>query len=409
LAKIKVSVVNCSSYYPEILDPALEACLKALNCFKDIIKPGKKILIKPNLLSPNHPEKTITTHPMFVEAVIKMIVEVTGQPENITLADSCVPILPHTENGLKKLYEATGMISLPERTGIILNYDNGSTKISFADGVSVKQIDAINPVVEADIIINIPKLKTHNLTVTTGAVKNMFGIIPGMGKPGFHTRFFDVSMFCNLLIDIAYAVRPQLTIMDGILGMEGDGPGNGGTPRKTNLILASIDPFALDNIASNIMGLNEDDNPVLFEAKKRKISGAFIENIELLGGSLSELKIKGFKLPHVTRKEISSNIITNAIKRVARNSLNPYPKINRKKCMRDSCKTCKKICPQSAISDSLKDKDALIFDYNKCTRCFCCSEACPEGAIENKYTFIGNIMVNKYGLGGKKTLNNMTG
>ena len=105
--KIKVSVVHCSSYDMEILDPALGNCLDALNCFKDIIKPGKKILIKPNLLSPNNPEKAITTHPLFVEAVIKKIVEITGQPENITLADSCVPILPHTKNGLRKLYEAT--------------------------------------------------------------------------------------------------------------------------------------------------------------------------------------------------------------------------------------------------------------------------------------------------------------
>ena len=404
MGKTKVSVVNCSSYDPEILDPALKECLKALNCFKDIIKPGKKILIKPNLLSPNNPQKAITTHPMFVVAVIKKIVEITGQPENITLADSCVPILPYTENGLKKLYEATGMINLPDRTGIILNYDNESTKISVVDGVSVKQIDVISPVVKADIIINIPKLKTHNLTVTTGAVKNMFGIIPGMAKPGFHTRFFDVSMFCNMLIDIACAVKPHLTIMDGILGMEGDGPGNGGTPRKTNLILASTDPFALDNIASNIMGLSEDDNPVLHEAKKRNISGAFLENVDILGGSLSELKIDGFKLPNAARKEIRSNIITDIIQRVARNSLNPYPKIDRKKCRGESCKVCKKICPQAAISDSLKDKHTLIFDYNKCTRCFCCSEVCPTGAIENKYTFLGNLMVNKYGLGGKKKI-----
>jgi len=404
LTKIKVSVVHCSSYDPEIIDPALEECLSALNCFKDIIKPGKKILIKPNLLSPNNPEKAITTHPMFVEAIIKKIVEVTGQPENITLADSCVPILPYTENGLKKLYEATGMINLSEKTGIILNYDNRSSKISIAEGVSVKQIDAIRAVARADIIINLPKFKTHNLTVTTGAVKNLFGIIPGMSKPGFHTRFFDISMFCNMLIDIAYAVKPQLTIMDGILGMEGDGPGNGGIPRKTNLILSSTDPFALDNIASNIMGLSEDDNPVLSEAKKRNISGAFIENIELLGGLLSELRINNFVLPRAARKEISSNFLTNILKRVARNSLNPYPKIDRKKCLGDSCRTCKKICPQTAISDSLRDKDALIFDYNKCTRCFCCSETCPEGAIENKYTFLGNLMVNKYGLGGTKKI-----
>jgi uncharacterized protein (DUF362 family)/Pyruvate/2-oxoacid:ferredoxin oxidoreductase delta subunit len=402
LDKIKVSVINCDSYDPEIIDPALEGCINALDCFEDIIRPEMKILIKPNLLSPNKPEKAITTHPLFVEAIIKKIVQTTGRPENITLADSCVPILSHTESGLKKLYEATGMISLHERTGINLNYDNSTSKVSYSDGVSVKQFDAIKPATEADIIINIPKLKTHNLTVATGAVKNMFGIIPGMAKPGFHTRFFDVSMFCNLLIDIVCAVKPQLTIMDGILGMEGDGPGNGGTPIKTNLILASTDPFALDNIASNIMGLSEDDNPVLYEAKKRQISGAFLENIALSGGILSELKINGFKLPSSAKKEMGSNFLTNTIKRFARNSLNPYPEILRKKCRGDSCKVCKKICPQSAISDSSKNKNDLVFDYNKCIRCFCCSEACPNGAIENKYTFLGNLMVNKYGLGGKK-------
>ena len=402
--KIRVSVVKCSSYDPEILDPALERCLGALNCFRDIIKPGKKILLKPNLLSPNSPEKAITTHPLFVEAVIKKIVQITGQPENITLADSCVPILPYTENGLKKLYEATGMINLPKRTGIILNYNNKVTSVSYPDGISIKQFDTLSAAVEADIIINIPKLKTHNLTVTTGAVKNMFGIIPGMAKPGFHTRFFNISMFCNMLIDIVCAADPQLTIMDGILGMEGNGPGNGGTPRKTNLILSSIDPFALDNIASNIMGLVEDDNPVLSEAKKRNFSGAYIESIELLGGLISELKIDGFKLPKVSGKEKGSSAMGKIIKKVALNVLNPYPVIKRKKCFGDKCKACKKICPQAAISDSRRNKNALIFDYNKCTRCFCCSEVCPTGAVENKYTLLGNIMVNGYGLGGKKKI-----
>jgi len=404
LNKIKVSVVNCSSYDPEILDPALGRCLGALNCFRDIIKPGKKILLKPNLLSPNSPEKAITTHPLFVEAIIKKIVDVTGQPENITLADSCVPILPYTESGLKKLYEATGMINLPKRTGINLNYDNRVSKVFYADGISIKQFDTLIPAVEADIIINIPKLKTHNLTVTTGAVKNMFGIIPGMSKPGFHTRFFNISMFCNMLIDIVCAADPQLTIMDGILGMEGDGPGNGGTPRKTNLILSSIDPFALDNIASNIMGLGEDDNPVLTEAKKRNFSGAFIESIELLGGLISELKIDGFKLPRASVKEKETTAFGNLIKKVALNGLNPYPIIDRRKCIGNSCKTCKRICPRGAISDSRRNEDALIFDYNKCIRCFCCSEVCPTGAVENKYTLLGNIIVNGYGLGGKKKL-----
>jgi len=400
--KIKVSVKRCGDYDEENLSSALDTCLNALGNFNDIVRPDKKILLKPNLLSPSEPEKAITTHPLFIESIIKKIVKITNQPENIILADSCVPLLKYNKNGLRRLYEATGMDSLPERTGIALNYNNNYAKISVEDGVSVKQVEVIKPVVDADVIINIPKFKTHNLTITTGAVKNMFGIIPGMGKPGYHTRFFDISTFCNLLIDIVVAVKPRLTIMDGILGMEGNGPGKGGTPRNTGLILASNDCFALDNIASNIMGLNEDKNPVLIEAKKRNIRGAFIENIELIGENISDLKIADFNLPSILRKDMKENFITGIIMRIARNSLNPYPKINRKKCNGKDCKSCKEICPQSAISDSPKDEDALIFDYKKCIRCFCCSEACPEGAINNEYTFIGNLIVNKYGLGSNK-------
>lgn len=398
--KIKVSVARCESYDKENVGPALGKCLGLLGSFKDIIKPDKKILIKPNLLSPNVPEKAITTHPLFVEEIIRKIVEITSQPENIILADSCVPILSYTESGLKKLYEATGMINLPERTGIILNYDNRHAKISVKDGIAVKQFDAILPAAQADIIINLPKFKTHNLTISTGAVKNMFGVIPGMSKPGFHARFFDISMFCNMLIDIVTAVKPQLTIMDGILGMEGEGPGNGGKPRKTNLILASTDCFALDNIASNIMGLSEEKNPILIEAMKRHIMGASINNIELIGGVLSDLRINDFILPS-TRKEISKNFFAGFLMNIAKNNLNPYPKIDMKKCRGESCKTCKKVCPQLAILDDANDSNALIFDYKKCIRCFCCSEACPEGAIDNKYTFLGNLIVNRYGLGGK--------
>ncbi|MCE5329794.1 DUF362 domain-containing protein [bacterium] len=400
--KIRVSVIKCESYDKEMLDPALDMCLNALDNFKDIIKPGKKILIKPNLLSPHEPEKAITTHPLFIECIIKKIINITKQPENIIIADSCVPTLPYTATGLKKLYEATGMSTLADRTGVMLNYDNGYSKISIAEGVSVKQIDVIKPAVTSDIIINVPKFKTHNLTITTGAVKNMFGIIPGMSKPGFHTRFFDIEMFCNLLIDINIAVKPQLTIMDGILGMEGNGPGRGGIPRKTNLILASTDCFALDNIASNIMGLAEDKNPILAEAKKRNLKGAFLENTELVGGSLSDLKIYDFMLPSVLRKEMNKNFITRILMRVAKDSLNPYPKINKKKCRGKSCKNCQKICPQSAIMNSKINRNDLIFDYKKCIRCFCCSEACPEGAISNEYTLIGNLIVNRYGFGRSK-------
>ena len=393
--KVKVSIIKCDNYDKDVLNPALDNCLKNLGNFEDIIKKDAKILIKPNLLSPNEPEKAVTTHPLFLEALINKIVNLTGKPENITVADSCVPVLPFTRKGLQKLYEKTELIDLPEKTGIKLNYNNGSKTISVKDGVAVKQIEIINPAYESDIIINVPKFKTHNLTIMTGAVKNMFGIIPGMAKPGYHTRFFDIDMFCNLLIDIVIAVKPTINIMDAILGMEGQGPGKSGIPVKTNMILASYNSFSLDNVAASLMGLNEENNPVMIEAKKRQIYGSSLNDIEITGGKIENFFLPDYKLPAFRRREIKENAIIKAVKNIAKNSLNPFPVILKEKCT--VCEICYKVCPQKAIIFNDSKRDPLIFNYNKCIRCFCCAEACPEGAIETKYNFIGNLIVNKYG------------
>jgi uncharacterized protein (DUF362 family)/NAD-dependent dihydropyrimidine dehydrogenase PreA subunit len=405
MEKIKVSIVKCDSYEKDVIKPALDKCLENLNGFEDIIKQDLKILLKPNLLSPNEPEKAITTHPLFLEAIINKIISITNKPENILIADSCVPVLSYSKKGLQKLYDITGLISLSERTGVKLNYDTKTKIISVKDGIAVKQLEIIKPAYDADIIINVPKFKTHNLTIMTGAIKNMFGIIPGMAKPGYHTRFFDLDMFCNLLIDIIIAVKPTINIMDGILGMEGQGPGRGGNPRKTNMILASYDPFALDNIAANIMGLNEDNNPIMVQAKNRKIYGSNLNDIKIVGGDLRDFLILDFKLPLFNKKVENENKILKFVKNFAKNSLNPYPYFNYEKC--NYCKTCYEVCPQNAIilknNDNdvkiSKNKKILSFNYNKCIRCFCCAEACPEGAIESKYNFIGNLIVNKYGKG----------
>ncbi|MDD3520542.1 MAG: DUF362 domain-containing protein, partial [Actinomycetota bacterium] len=258
----------------------------------------------------------------------------------------------------------------------------------------------MKPVIDSDLIINLPKFKTHNLTIFTGAVKNMFGIIPGMAKPGYHTRFFKFEMFCNLLIDISIGVKPSINIMDAVIGMEGNGPGKSGLPRKVNIVIAGYDCFAVDNVASNIIGLREDDSPVLKEAKKRGLKGAFLKNIDIIGETIENVFIDDFLFPKTRKTDFPDNPFINAIKRFATNSLNPYPYIDFSKCT--DCKTCFKVCPEKAIIDRNLDKNNLIFDYKKCIRCFCCSEACPEGAIEHKYSFLGDLIINRYGLRKKK-------
>jgi len=399
--KLTVSVKKCYNYDDKELDQALETCLGKIYGFDELVKKSKKILLKPNLLSVAEPDKAITTNPFFIEAIVRKILSLNGNnPENIILADSSIPVVPYSKRGLKELYKKTKMTAVSEKYGISLNMDNTVKRVSIPDGFAVKSIEVIKPVVDCDLIINLPKFKTHDLVIFTGAVKNMFGIIPGMAKPGYHTRFFELDMFCNFLIDVSTGIKPQFSIMDGIIGMEGNGPGKSGIPRNINLIIAGNDCFAVDNVASNIIGLEEDDSPIMSEAKKRGLKGAFMENIEVIGEKMEDIFIEDFLFPKTKKTNIPDVIFLNAIKRFAKNSLNPYPHIDYMKCT--NCKICFHICPRKAIIDRHLKKKNLVFDYKECIRCFCCSEACPEGAIEHKYSFIGDLIINKYGLGRRK-------
>ncbi len=397
MGRLKVSIHKCSGYESEELDKAINMCMNDIGGFEELLSESTKILLKPNLLSIAEPEKAVTTNPVFIEAVIRKILSVNGNnPKAITLADSSIPIVPFSKKGLKELYEKTKMHYLADKYGINLNYDNNVKKISIPEGITVKSIEVMKVVPDSDLIINLPKFKTHNLTIFTGAVKNMFGIIPGMAKPGYHTRFFKFEMFCNLLIDIATGVRQGLNIMDAVTGMEGNGPGKSGIPREMGLVIAGYDCFAVDNAASNIIGLDEDSSPVMKVAKKRNLRGAFLENIDIAGEKIEDVFIDDFLFPETRKTDLPDNFFANAIKRFATNSLNPYPYIDFIKCT--NCKTCFEVCPEKAITDRNLEKNNLIFDYRKCIRCFCCSEACPEGAIEHRYSFLGDLIINRYGL-----------
>ncbi|MDD3521098.1 MAG: DUF362 domain-containing protein, partial [Actinomycetota bacterium] len=183
--RLKVSIHKCFGYEREELDKAIDICLDDIGGFEELISNSKKILLKPNLLSIAEPDKAVTTSPLFIEAVIRKILSINGNnAKAITLADSSIPIVPFSKKGLKELYEKTKMNSLSEKYGINLNFDTSIKKVSIPGGVAVKNIEVMKPVIDSDLIINLPKFKTHNLTIFTGAVKNMFGIIPGMAKPG---------------------------------------------------------------------------------------------------------------------------------------------------------------------------------------------------------------------------------
>ena len=393
-----VSIIKCGSYNKRILKEAIKSCVGLLGGFKKFLNPKSKIVIKPNLLLAAAPDKAVTTHPLFIEAVIEEITDITGASENIVIADSFGPGVPYNKKGMKKVYEATGILDVAKRTGCRLNYSNDYKILSYKQGRVIKKIEVIKPIIEADAIINLPKFKTHNLTVITGAVKNMFGIIPGFTKVGYHLRFDDFKKFWSMLLDIISFVKPGLNIMDGVVGIEGEGPGRSGTPRNIGLIMASSDSISMDVIMSKIMNIDKRLIPLFEILEKERKESYGEDDIKILGEKLSDIIINDFKIPRSTgqKKLIKSNFINTYILPFVKSSLNPYPYVNSSKC--NLCMTCREICPQNSISLS---NGKIKFDYKTCIRCFCCSEMCPEGAVDIKYSFIGDLIYRRLKMAGR--------
>ncbi len=276
--------------------------------------------------------------------------------------------------------------------GVHLSLDEDPIPASFKEGKVFKHLDVIKPVMEADLIINIPKFKTHSLTRITGAVKNMYGIIHGRTKTVLHTKFMDLEKFNDMLIDVFLFKKPVLNIMDGITGIEGEGPGTSGTFRRTGIILISEDGIAMDHIVAALMGFDSDNIPLIRCSKNRGFSSADMDTIEICGGPLEDFVIPGFKLPKNTPVDLISKnkFLKTYILPFLRNTISSSPYQNTKNCT--MCEVCIDICPEKAIT---KYDDKLIFDYKKCIRCYCCSEMCPYGGIDLRYTKIGNFILNK--------------
>jgi len=259
--------------------------------------------------------------------------------------------------------------------------------VSFPQGKLMKQIDVINPITQADAVFNLCKMKTHLYMHVTGAVKNHFGIIPGLSKVGFHAKLFNKERFADMLLDLSLYVAPRLTIMDAVLAMEGEGPGASGTPRHVGLLLASTSDLALDVVAGEIMGLPPEHNPVLMAAKRREVSPYKIEDVNVIGEELSGLKISDYKFPSTVKGFSKTVEKSPVIRNLLKSALTKYPVAAKERCL--GCGMCAAACPQKMIT-MITQKGKKIADINlkDCIRCYCCHELCPHKAIDIKSKFI---------------------
>ena len=359
-----VSIVRCQSYEEaEVLEKVRQA-IASIGGIKNFVKTGDRVLLKPNLLYGKSPEKAVTTHPSIVRAMIQIVREAGGVP---FIGDS------PSFGSLTRAAEKSGIKRVAEEAHCPLKEFDDPIVPKDRKGKLFKHLEIDRSVLEADVVINLPKWKTHSQMLLTLGVKNLFGCVPGPRKPLWHLRAGESrKAFAQVLLDLYHVIRPSLTILDGVLGMEGNGPGSG-DPIPLGLILASNDALSLDLVVCDLLGIPRKSIPTNQVAME---DGMGEDSIEIVGESIEASKISRFELPPPFG--ISWNL-PGFMRRALKNALTSKPWIDDRLC--EGCERCVEICPPKALK---KRGETLEFDYKECIRCFCCQEVCSSGAVAIK-------------------------
>ena len=359
-----VSIVKCQSYDEKKVLETLRQSIHLMGGLECFIKKGDRVLLKPNLLIGKSPDKVVTTHPSIIKAAIQIAQEAGGIP---FIGDS--PAIGSTARAAEKaeIAEIARSMDCP-----IVEF-NRPVLAREVKGKVFKNIEIDQAVLEADVIINLPKWKTHTQMLLTLGVKNLFGCVSGPKKALWHLKAGeDRKLFAQVLVDVYQIVRPALTILDGVNGMEGDGP-TSGRSIALGLILASCDALSLDQIVCDLLGIPRRSlmtNRVALE------HGLGKDPIEVVGEKVENVKIPDFQFPNLSRTDWN---LPGFIKKALKNALTSKPAIQEDLCK--NCHQCAEICPPRALTP---EGESLVFDYRRCIRCFCCLEVCPEGAVSIK-------------------------
>jgi uncharacterized protein (DUF362 family)/Pyruvate/2-oxoacid:ferredoxin oxidoreductase delta subunit len=372
----RVALASCEHYGDRVLDLAVAEVLDELPGWQERFAGDPVVLIKPNLLRYDDPSAAVTTHPAFVVAVVRAVRRVHSG--RMLLGDS-----PQVGSG-KAIAQRQGLTEALQPLDVeVVDFDEAVTVGGDDDR---GPLELARPLAEADVVVNLPKLKTHCQMGLTGAVKNLFGAVLGLEKTRMHlTGGGDYAMFAALLLDIALRTRAQLHIADGIVAMEGNGPG-AGKPRRLGLVAASTDMVALDRVFAEIVGFPETALPLQQEARRRAMPGASLRGIELRGAPLSAFP--GQDWEPASPVPAGSVFIPGFLAGPMRHQLTTRPLFAHARCTR--CGQCIEHCAAGALSlerRRLRDAGparsdrAIRLELDRCIRCYCCQEVCPEGAV----------------------------
>ena len=369
MPRTKVAAVKLTDYEGKRVYEAIEKSLGLLGGIDKLIRPRSNVFIKINHLSPpSPPEKAIVTHPEFTGQVIRILQKIGCR---ITVGDDI-------QGGGRDGFLVSGYRRVCRETGArLLNLKEAGFRKVDCGGELLKTAYVSSAVLDADFVVNLPKLKTHALTAFTGAVKNMYGVLPAGQRHRLHGEFQTNDSFSRMLVDLYAGRAPRLTIMDGVVAMEGQGP-SGGTPRAAGLVLAGADGVAVDAAAAHILGYGAEEVLTTVFARQRGVGAGDLEDIEIVGEDLASLSIRGFRKPTLAVELMRRKMPARIYGFVSRQMV-LTPEVRRDRCT--ACRECIRICPAEAIS---LESGGAVIDPASCIHCLCCNEVCRDNAIRLK-------------------------
>jgi uncharacterized protein (DUF362 family)/NAD-dependent dihydropyrimidine dehydrogenase PreA subunit len=356
--------IRKASYDPDVIRPVVQEMLDSMG--PDWISPGMRVLLKPNMLMPAAPELAIVTHPLIVRTVAAYML---GKGAQVQVSDS-PPI-----GSFRKLIRQSGYDDALKDLDVDLKPLDQSVHVDI--GPPFNGIEIAREAVEADVVINLAKLKSHAMMYLSLGIKNIFGLVVGLRKPEWHMRAgVDRRMFAKLLVQIYQAVSPAFTIVDGITALEGQGPAKSGQPRDLGVMIGGANSHAVDKTVCTLLGLAPDQ---LLTYRSAVELGYFDGGVHVNGDMHI---VDGYLFPELHSLSLGSD----SLNRFMRQYVIQKPVVDNKKCK--LCSECWKICPAKVISHNTK---GIQFDYNHCIRCYCCLEVCLHGAIIAKEPLLGRL------------------
>lgn len=379
-----VSFAPCADYGEESVRLAFDR-LFSVGLF-DFVTPGMKVGVKVNLVSAMKPESAGVTHPALVRELCRRLAE---RGASVVVGDS--PGGPFNAAMMANVYRLSGMTAV-EEVGAALNRNYAQEDVEFPEAKESHTFTATSWLRECDAIINFAKLKTHGMMGYSGAVKNLFGTIPGTLKLEYHFSHPDASRFADHLVDLNEFWQCRLSLIDAVVGMEGNGP-TAGDPRAVGVLLASPSPYALDVVGATLMGMEPAAIPTVRAAAERGLGPDAVSSVTV------DSEVFGFTVPDFRKIEAGSVVEFSSLLpgrlgklagRLAPRLLASRPAVRAGECI--GCAKCREVCPAKAI---VMEKRRPVIDRSACIRCFCCQEFCPVGAMKVKRPLVARLLNRK--------------